>query len=100
MTSTIRAHREDRAAHAARPVAGGQAADVVIAQAVEHQRDQLPGGGDDADVAAAAFADPVAGLPEAGVRGHALHGLDRGPAHQPAALFICGTRDVNPAGAR
>ena len=30
---------------------------------------------------------------------HALHGLDRGPAHQPGALFICGTRDVNPAGA-
>jgi hypothetical protein len=38
-------------------------------------------------------------LPEPGVRGHTLHGLDRGPAHQPAALFICGTRDVNPAGA-
>jgi hypothetical protein len=40
-------------------------------------RDQFPGGGHDADVAAAAFTDPVASLPEAGVAGHALHNLDR-----------------------
>jgi hypothetical protein len=31
------------------------------------------------------------------VRGYPLHGLDRGPAHETAALFICGTRDVKPA---
>jgi hypothetical protein len=31
--------------------------------------------------------DPVADLPEPGVRGHALHGLDRGPAHEATALF-------------
>jgi hypothetical protein len=45
---------------------GGQAAQVVIAQAVEHQSDQLAGGGHHADVAAAPFADPVAGLSEPG----------------------------------
>lgn len=33
------------------------------------------------------FADPVAVPPEAGVRGDPLHGLDRGPVHQPAALL-------------
>ena len=62
MTATIRAHRGSaRPAHAAAAVrAGGQAADVAVAQPVEHQRGQLAGGGDDADVAAAALADPVA----------------------------------------
>jgi len=65
----------------------GEAADVVVAQAVEHQDDQLAGGGHHTDVAATTGGDPVAVLPEAGVRGHALHGLDRGPAHQPAALL-------------
>ena len=62
-----------------------QAADVVIAQAEEDQHDQLAGRCHDTDVAAPAFPDPVAGLPEAGVT--ALHGLDRGPADQPRALF-------------
>jgi hypothetical protein len=28
-----------------------------------------------------------------------LDGFDGGPADQTGALFICGTRDVNPAGA-
>jgi hypothetical protein len=60
---------------------------VVIAQAVEHQRGQLAGGSDDADVAAPPGPDLVAGLPEAGVRGHALHGLDRGPSHESGALL-------------
>jgi hypothetical protein len=69
---------------------GGQAADVVIAQAVEHQTGQFAGGGDDADVATPPRSDPVADLPEAGVRGDALHGLDRGPPDQPGALLICG----------
>jgi hypothetical protein len=39
---------------------------VVIAQPVEDQHDQFAGGGDHADVAAAAFGDPVADLPEPG----------------------------------
>ena len=47
----------------------GQAADLVIAQPVEDQPGQLTGCGDDSDVAAASFADPVAQCPEAGVRG-------------------------------
>jgi hypothetical protein len=47
----------------------GQAADLVIAQPVEDQPCQLAGGGDDSDVAAASFADPVAQCPEAGVCG-------------------------------
>jgi hypothetical protein len=59
MTSTICVHRE--VAGRSR-CSGGQAADVVIAQAVEHQHDQLAGGGDHADVAAPALADPVPGL--------------------------------------
>jgi hypothetical protein len=60
---------------------GGQAAEVVVAQAIEHQFGELPGGGDDSDVAAAAAAHLVADLTEAGACGGALHGLDR-PAHQ------------------
>jgi hypothetical protein len=73
---------------------------VVIAQAVEDQPDQLAGRGDDSDVAAAPGRDPVAGLAEAGVSGKALHGLDRGPADQPGALFICGTTVVKLRGTR
>ena len=55
---------------------------MVIAQAVEHQFGKFAGGGHDSDVAAAAGANLVADLAEAGVCGDALHGLDRGPAHQ------------------
>src|SRR5690242_21881454 len=64
------------------PGRGGQAADVAVAQSEVDQLGQLAGGGDDADVAAAASADLVADLPEAGVRGYPLDGLDRGPSHQ------------------
>ena len=88
MTQTIRIPPRDRygiGGCSCRP--RGQAADVVITQAVEHQCDQVAGGGDHADVAAPPRADPIAALPEAGVRGHALHGLDRGPAHQPGTLL-------------
>ena len=46
---------------------GGQAADVVITQAVEHQTDQFAGCRDDADVATAPRPDAVADLPEAGL---------------------------------
>ena len=69
---------------------------MVIAQAVEHQCEQLTGGGDHADVAAAAFADPVAVAAQPGGCRDTLHGFDGGPAHQAVALFICGTRDVKP----
>ena len=47
----------------------GQGADVPVTQPVEDQLGQLAGGGDDADVAAAAGGDPVPDLPDAGVRG-------------------------------
>jgi hypothetical protein len=60
---------------------------MVIAQAVKHQGDQFAGGGNDTDVAAAPGADTVADLTVAGMRTDALHGLDRGPAHQPGTLF-------------
>ena len=66
----------------------------MITQAVEHQHDQFAGGGHDPDVAATVCTDPVPDLPQPGMGGYALHGLDRGPAHQPGALLICG----NPGG--
>src|ERR671911_499498 len=59
----------------------------MVAQAVEDQLGQLPSSGDDADVAAATGGDSVADAADSGVRGQPLHGLDRGPAHQPASLF-------------
>ena len=59
----------------------------MVAQPVEHQLGQFPGGGDDADVAAAPLPDPVADLPEPGVAADALPGLDRGPADQARTLF-------------
>ena len=34
------------------------------------------------------------------MRGHPLHGLDRGPPNQPGALLICGTRVVKLRGTR
>ncbi len=86
MTATIRAYHEVLAG-SRRPGPGGQTTDVVITQAVEHQPGQLPCGGDHPDVAATTRADPVAVSPEQGMTGHALHSLDRGPAHQPGALF-------------
>ena len=64
-----------------------EGADVVITQPVEHQGEQFAGGGHDADVAAAPGGDPVPVLPQAGLAGDALHGLDRRPAHQPRTLF-------------
>ena len=42
---------------------------MVIAQPVEHQRDQLPGGGHDADVAAAALRRPGRGSARGGCAG-------------------------------
>jgi len=57
------------------------------------------GDGDLADVAPAAGGDLLAGRDQPpGRRWQLLHGFDRGPADQGGALFICGTRDVNPAG--
>ena len=59
----------------------------MVAQGVEDELDLTAGGGDDADVAAAAgghlFADPA---DHAGLR-QDLDGLDGGPADQPGALF-------------
>jgi hypothetical protein len=98
MTATICVPREVGGVCSCRLGARRQAADVVITQPVEHEGDQVAGGGHDADVAAASLRDPVPTFPEPGMSGHPLYGLDRGPAHQSAALFICGTRDVNPAG--
>ena len=54
------------------PRSGGwtqQCADVAVAQRVVHVVELVPGGGDVADVAAAAVADPVAELPDAGGAG-------------------------------
>ena len=45
---------------------------MAVAQRVEDQLGQLSCGGDDADVAPAPGADPVADLPETGVRGNPL----------------------------
>jgi len=64
-----------------------QAADVVIAQTVIDPHDQLASRGHDTDVTAAALFDPVACLPETGMRAEVLHCFDRGPADQPRALF-------------
>ena len=55
----------------------------MVTQPVEDQGEQFAGGGHHADVAAASRGDPVPVLAEAGMAGDALHGLDRGPAHQP-----------------
>ena len=55
----------------------------MVAQPVEDQSEQFPGGGHDADVAATAGGDPVPVLPKPGMAGDALDSLDRGPAHQP-----------------
>ena len=59
----------------------------MISQAVEHEGDQFSGGGDGPDVAATTLTDPVSTTAKPGVRGHALHGLDRGPADQAGALL-------------
>ena len=64
----------------------GEPADVGVAQPVEDHLGQLAGGGDRADVPAAAGGDPVPELPEPGVSGDALDGLDRGPPGQRGAL--------------
>src|SRR5262245_45657677 len=58
----------------------GEAFDRAIAQRVVDAFDQFPGGGDDADVAAASCRDPVAVGPDAGVRADVLDRFDRGPA--------------------
>jgi hypothetical protein len=76
----------------------GQPLDGAVAESEEDQFGQLSGGGHDADVAAPAGADLVADLPEVGGGGHALDGLDRGPADQAAALFICGSPGRQRAG--
>jgi hypothetical protein len=59
----------------------------VVAEGVVDQLDQLARSCHGADVAAAAGRDPIAVGSEPGVGAEALHGLDRGPADQPAALF-------------
>src|SRR5437868_7141718 len=64
----------------------GQATDMAVAQPVEDEREKFAGGGDLADVRAASFADPHAGLPERTLA-KALDGLDRGPPNQRVALL-------------
>jgi hypothetical protein len=68
MTETVRVHRGVWAAHPAgvEGRAGARHQKMVIAQAVKHQG---------------------ADLTEAGVRGDPLHGLDRGPSHQPGTVW-------------
>jgi len=90
--------RSRRRIHGVRGCWRAQATQPAVTQPVEHQLGQLAGGGDHADVAAPAGGDPVADLPEPGVSTDALHGLDRGPADQATALFICGTTVVKPRG--
>ena len=64
-----------------------EATDFSVASPVINQFDELAGGGDFADVVAAAGPDPVTNLAQATVLIGALDGFDCGPAHQPAALF-------------
>ena len=71
MTCTTRADRFGVVAHAVGLTAARlrvQGADVVVAQRVEDVLELAAGGGDDADVAAAAGGDPVAELPDAAGR--------------------------------
>ena len=63
-----------------------QAADAAVAQAVEQQGKQPAGGGDLADVAAAAVGDAVTVDAQLEIDGESLDRLDRGPADQPGAL--------------
>src|SRR6266576_5983776 len=77
----------DTNATGARPLSGGScggggegASAGAVAQGVVDVFDQFPGGGDVADVAAAACGDAVAVAADAGVFADALHGLDGGPA--------------------
>lgn len=66
---------------------GQAAAHGAVAQRVVDELDQFASRGDDADVAAAALGDSVAVGADTGVPAGALHRLDRGPAHEVAALF-------------
>lgn len=68
MSCTIRTRRGPGGCSSRRGPAG-QAADVMITQAVEDQHDQFPGGGDHSDVASTPRADLIADLPKAGVSG-------------------------------
>jgi hypothetical protein len=77
---------------------GGERADLAVAQAVEDQGEQSAGRGDDADVAAAGGDDPGTVGGELAPDADVLAGLNRGPAHQFRALFICGTTVVKPRG--
>ena len=89
-------HAPDRTEDHAAPVpsSGGsrlEGADVAVAQAVVDQGEQAAGDRDGGDVAAAAGGDLRRGAGQpAGWRRDALRGLDRGPADQRGALFICG----------
>jgi hypothetical protein len=59
---------------------------VAVAQPVVDQADKLAGGGDHADVAAAARGDPVADPSQPGLRADALDRFHPRPAGQPGAL--------------
>jgi hypothetical protein len=60
---------------------------VPVAQPVEDEFDEFPGGGDLTDVPPAALSDLVADSAQATVFVGALDGFDRGPAHQPRSLL-------------
>jgi len=77
----------------------GERADFTVAQAVEDQGEQSARRGHDPDVATSGSNDPGTVRRQLGAGSGVLAGLDCGPTHQLRTLFICGTRDVNPAGA-
>ena len=66
---------------------GVEATDVTVTQPVEHQGEQLAGGGDLADGPAAAGGDAVTVGAQLPVVRQDLDSLDRGPTHQPRTLF-------------
>ena len=67
----------------------GQATDVSVAQAVVDEGPKLACRGDPADGTASVLGDTVMERGDGGGATLAAHGLDRRPAHQPRALFIC-----------
>ena len=69
----------------------GQATDVSVAQAVVDEGEKLACRGDPADGTASVLGDTVMERGDGGGATLAAHGLDRRPAHQPRALFICGS---------
>ncbi len=59
-----------------------QAADLTVTYPVEHQGEELAGGGDPSDVGATTFSDPLVAVPNRSPAPPPHHGFDRGPPYQ------------------